>query len=532
MKFSFLKTKSEKQIVALREELSILSEQTKEASAFINEIEKGNFQIDISPKLLQHELGVSLSSMKKHLSKINGEEQIRNWLNTGLATFSDILRNKRSLSLKDLADDILVSLVKYVGANQGAIFVLEGQDKKDEYLQMLSCYAYERKKYLNKRIEIGEGLAGQCLMEKQSIYLKELPTDYVKITSGLGAATPRRVFISPLLINEDVFGVIELATFKDFEPHHIDFINKLSENIAASIKNVKDSERTLALLTASQQQAEELRAQEEEMRQNVEEMQATQEEMKRKSDELNRTSAEMKGVIEGINATMATIEFTAEGIIINANENFLKSVEYPLSDIKGKHHRMFVTKETQLSDDYKTFWTRLASGIPITGIFNRISSSGKTVWLNAIYNPIRDAQGNVVKVIKFATDITEQQEAMAQSNGMLSGINATMATIEFTPDGKIIKANDNFLKTMQYTQSEIVGKHHRLFVRKETLESDEYKTFWTKLAAGESITGIFERVSSSGNSVWLNAIYNPIFNSNHQVIKVVKFATDITATKK
>ncbi|MDX2196558.1 MAG: GAF domain-containing protein, partial [Cytophagales bacterium] len=349
-----------------------------EASNFIKEIKNGNFNIDISKNLSDNELGVELLSMKLHFDKVSTDEKIRNWFNTGLATFSDILRNKSSLNLKELSDDILSNLVKYISANQGAIFVIENDNNDAEHLRMIACYAYNRKKYLDKRFELGEGLAGQCVLEKEPIYLKEIPEDFVNITSGLGEATPRSVFICPLIINERIFGVIELASLTEFKPHHIDFINKLSENVAACIKNVRDSEQTNTLLNESRQQAEELRAQEEEMRQNLEEMQATQEEMKRKSEELRSTSAEILGIINGINATMATIEFSPDGTIIKANDNFLKTMKYTIDDIKGKHHRMFAPIDVLESDEYKTFWQRLASGESITGVFKRISRTGDT----------------------------------------------------------------------------------------------------------------------------------------------------------
>jgi methyl-accepting chemotaxis protein len=503
-----------------------------EASGFIKEIEKGNLQVKISNTLAENELGVSLVSMQQHLANIAAEEEARTWMNAGLAKFSDILRNKESLDLQELANNILMNLVKYINANQGALFILEDNIKGDEHLHIIACYAYDRKKYINKRIEIGQGLAGQCVLEKEIIYLTEVPGDYIDITSGLGGSKPKAVLISPLLINEKVFGVVELASFEEFGRHKIDFINRLSENIASSIKNVKDNERTLFLLNASQQQAEELRAQEEEMRQNMEEMQATQEEMVRKNEEIAMAGAESQGILKGINATMATIEFTPEGIVVNANDNFLTVMKYTKDQIKGKHHRNFVPNEMQDTEDYKTFWPRLASGVSISGIFRRLDSHGGTVWLNAIYNPIVDMNGKVTKVVKFATNITAEQEMLAENQGILNGINITMATIEFTPTGIVLGANDNFLKTMNYSLADIKGKPHRIFVSKDISDTEEYKTFWINLASGIPVAGVFERIDSHGEKVWLNAIYNPIVNASGNVIKVIKFAIDITTEKK
>lgn len=253
--------------------------------------------------------------------------------------------------------------------------------------------------------------------------------------------------------------------------------------------------------------------------------------MERKNNEIMRASAEMMSIVNGINATMATIEFTPEGKILTANTNFLSAVKYKLDDIKGRHHRIFVPDDIVNSEDYKTFWTRLAAGESFSGVFKRMSSNKKIVWLNAIYNPILDAHGSVVKVVKFATDITKQEELAAETKGVLRGIDATMATIEFTPTGEVVSANENFLKTMNYSLEAIKGKHHRMFVREDVLHSDEYRSFWKKLGAGEAVNGEFERIGAGGKTVWLNAIYNPILNSNGEVAKVIKFATDITSIR-
>ena len=518
----------------LQKQAAIIEVQSKliqEASEFIREIEKGNLQTQVSYELAADKLGDALVSMQKHLLKIAEEEKARTWMNVGLAKFSDILRNKESLNMEELTNNILMNLVKYVNANQGGIFILEDQNKDESHLKMIACYAYNRKKYLNKKVEIGEGLVGQCFLEKETIYITEVPQGYINITSGLGDAAPKAVLISPLLINDKIFGVIELASFEEFQPYKIEFINRLSENIASSIKNVKDNAQTLMLLTASQEQAEELRAQEEEMRQNMEELQTTQEEIVRKSEEIARAAAEAESILNGVNATMATIEFTPQGFVQAANKNFLRTMNYKLEEIKGKHHRQFVPEDIISTEEYQTFWNRLASGEALSGIFKRIDAKGEIVWLNAIYNPIFDANGEVTKVVKFATDITAEQEMNAENQGMLRGINTTMAMIEFTPDGIVRAANENFLKIMKVSMEEIKGVHHKTFVPIEMTESLIYRNFWAKLAEGEAVSGVFERVNSQGESVWLNAVYNPITNASGKVIKVVKFATDITIEK-
>ncbi len=498
-------------------------------TSFIKEVENGN----LDTNLIDHTedktnpLAMALLSMRDKMKLINEEEQKRNWVTQGLAQFAEILRIQNE-EIQEVADKILSSLVKYLNANQGAIFILNDDDSQNKFLELIGCYAYNKKKYLNKSIGLGEGLVGQAFLEKETVYLTEVPEDYVTITSGLGEALPKNILIVPLKINETVYGVLEIASFSLIEPYQLEFLEKLSESIASTFSNTKVTQRTKILLDETQQQAEELRAQEEEMRQNLEEMQSTQEELSRKNKEIEKSSAESKSILNGINATMATIEFTPEGNIISANENFLNTVKFSLHEIQGKHHQIFVPQEILESREYQSFWQKLASGTPTTGVFKRINSEGEMIWLNAIYNPIFDAEGKVTKVVKFATDVTHQQKLKAENEGIIQGINATMATIEFTPEGNIISANENFLNTVKFSLQEIQGKHHQIFVPQEILESKEYQSFWQQLAAGTPTSGVFKRKNSEGQYIWLNAIYNPIFDADGKVMKVVKLATDVT----
>ena len=200
---------------------------------------------------------------------------------SGLAQVGEILRVSTA-STADLYDNIIKFVVKYTKSNQGGLFILNEENESDKFLELVSCYAFERKKYLTKKIGLGEGLVGQCYLEGEKIYLLEVPQEYITITSGLGGAAPNALLLVPLKINEKIFGVLELATFGKYESHEVELVEKLTESIASTISSVRVSESTRILLEKTQQQAEEMRAQEEEMRQNMEELEATQEEMRRK----------------------------------------------------------------------------------------------------------------------------------------------------------------------------------------------------------------------------------------------------------
>jgi len=241
---------------------------------------------------------------------------------------------------------------------------------------------------------------------------------------------------------------------------------------------------------------------------------------------------EMRSKLTAIDKAQAVIEFELDGTIITANRNFLDTVGYSLEEIRGKHHSMFVDAETRTSDDYKTFWKDLARGEYQSAEYRRVGKDGREIWLQATYNPVLDDYGKPVKVVKFATDTTEAKLRNADYEGKIEALNKAQAVIEFELDGTILTANDNFLKTVDYRLEEIQGRHHRIFVPKETRESDTYKAFWAKLARGEYQAAEYQRVGKGGREIWLQATYNPIIGPMEKPFKIVKFATDTTAAVK
>ena len=239
-------------------------------------------------------------------------------------------------------------------------------------------------------------------------------------------------------------------------------------------------------------------------------------------------SADFEGKMAAIDKVQAVIEFKTDGTIITANDNFLSAMGYRLDEVQGKHHRLFVDATYGQSREYDTFWHDLRAGKPCVGEFKRQDKQGQDVWIQAAYNPIIDSDGRVIKVVKFATDITEQKLRSADFEGKMNAIDKVQAVIEFKTDGTIIDANDNFLSAMGYGLDEIRGHHHRMFVEPDYGRSKEYEAFWQKLRNGEAIIDEFERLGNDGRRVWIAASYNPIFDTEGRVIKVVKFATDVT----
>lgn len=222
----------------------------------------------------------------------------------------------------------------------------------------------------------------------------------------------------------------------------------------------------------------------------------------------------------------ALIEFTSEGVITSVNELFLSVVGYRRDQVVGQHHRMFCDKTYANSDAYRQFWRALANGDSQSGSFERRDHQGNVVWLRATYFPIKE-HGRVSRVIKLAQDVTQNTLLRQRQESILQALDRSMATIEFAPDGTILDANDNFLHTVGYSLAEIKGKHHRLFCDETFYQQNP--NFWKDLAQGRVNSGRFERRRKNGQALWLEATYNPIFNAQKQVTKVIKFATDITA---
>jgi methyl-accepting chemotaxis protein len=232
--------------------------------------------------------------------------------------------------------------------------------------------------------------------------------------------------------------------------------------------------------------------------------------------------------LAALDRSQAVIEFDLDGIIIDANANFLKAMGYRLEEIKGKHHRMFVEPAYAESAEYREFWERLRKGEFQAAAYKRLGKGGKSVWIQASYNPIVGRNGKPYKVVKFAADITADKLRDADYEGQIHAIQKSQAVIAFALDGTIITANDNFLKTLGYTLDEIKGKHHSMFVLPDYRGSHEYRQFWEALRRGEYQSAEFQRVGKGGRPVWIQASYNPINDADGRPCKVVKFATDVT----
>ena len=239
--------------------------------------------------------------------------------------------------------------------------------------------------------------------------------------------------------------------------------------------------------------------------------------------------AAYSGQVSAISKSQAVIEFDLQGNILTANPNFLSAMGYSLDEVQGQHHRMFVEPAERESAEYRAFWEKLRRGEFQAAEYKRIAKGGREVWIQATYNPILDLDGTPIKIIKFATDVTEQKLRNADFSGQLAAIHKSQAVIEFDLDGTILTANANFLNAMGYTLAEVLGRHHRMFVEPEVQNSADYREFWQTLGRGEFQSAEYKRIGKGGREVWIQASYNPILDLNGRPQKIVKFASDVTA---
>jgi methyl-accepting chemotaxis protein len=377
-----------------------------ETAEFAEEIGKGNLSSEYNPKSDNDVLGNALINMRQSLRVARAEEEKRKaedekqrWITNGIAKFGEILR-KDNDNLKQLSFNIISNLVNYLDANQGGIFVLNDKSEDDHFFELQAAVAYDRRRYLKKEIRIGEDLVGRCAHERAAIYMTDIPDDYVEITSGMGNANPTSILIVPVMINEIVYGVIEIATFNKLDPFQIEFVEKIGESIASTLNTVKVNQRTSRLLSESQQQQEELSSQEEEMRQNLEELQATQEEAARREFEL-------RGVINALSSSTYTVEYDLYGGITDVNETYADLIGLSREQMLGMNHKDGIDFSNISKEDYERFWEDLRHGIPRTDV-NKIDYNNQIFYLKETYTPIVDEDETPYKILKIGFNITKE----------------------------------------------------------------------------------------------------------------------------
>ncbi len=398
-----LETNNKDEISKINSSLNMLNDNLDKTANYIEQIYSGNITFDYKPVSSSDKIGnlaVKLAENIKHSKeeeeKRKREDEIQNWITKGSAIFAEIIRDY-SDNLEELSYAIISKLVNYIDADQGGIFVINEDKNNEKYIELLASYAYDRRKMLTKKIPYGVGLVGRCILERETIFMTKIPDKYLNITSGLGNEKPKTLLIVPLIFHEEVYGVVELASFKFLDEYKIKLIEQVSESIASAISMVKINTRTAELLRETKIKSEQSASQEEEIRQNIEEMQAV-------TDGLNLKLAEVENTLSVIKKTVNIAEFDMLGRITDISENYLKVLKKDKKDIIGKIQGSF-SAEAQNPESFTHFWDDLRSG-KVKEFTQIIQVESRQIKISSTYYPVKDEDGNVIKVISIA-DIKE-----------------------------------------------------------------------------------------------------------------------------
>ncbi len=565
---------SDKTISKIENSVSMMTHSISNALNFISHLEKGQYDkeyVNLDEKF-DDQLADSLVRLRDNLKDIAEQDKIRNWVAEGLGKFVDILRAIGEEDLNSLADRILSNLVRYLNANQGQMFILNDDDEYNKHLELIAYYAYERKKYERIDLDADSGLIGQAYKEKETIYLTDVPQDFVRVTSGLGESTPTSLLIVPLKVNDEVYGILEIASFENFEKHEIEFIERLGESIASTISTAKLNERTRKLLEDSQQQSEELRAQEEEMRQNMEELQATQEEVQRQMKENEKIQSDLileKALLDSLMQYLPEYVYfkDLDSRFIRISDSMLKI--FPVGNIKemvGKSDFDFVDKSlAQGYYDEEQEIIRAKKGF-VDKIKKEKFDNGVVQWSSITKMPIVDSEGSCIGTFGITKDITEikeleitanikNEELMAQEEELKSNINSMEeaqkelakekslldALMNNLPDyiyfkdidSKFIRASRSMTKLFPIKDiSELEGKSDFDFHKKEAAEKyfkDEQNIIKNKKGIVDQVQ---HEVMDNGFEQWVSTTKLPLLDQEGKPMGTFGITKDITQFKK
>ncbi len=520
--------KTDKTLLPLLAPLTQLAENTKNATNFAIAIGQGDLDTIAKATSQDDVLSNSLRLVQEKLKKIAIEEEEGKLYAKGRYDIGELLRHaQRNGNLQELYDTFLKGMINYLFANQGAIYLVNEEKAEDVFIELIAVYAYSKKKYIEKRIGLKEGLIGQCIVEKNSIYLEEIPNTYLHITSGLGAALPKALLIVPIKIDEKVLGAIEIASFKPFSANQVRLAETLAERLAGTIATIQANLQTKKLLDTSNRINKKLIQREEQMRANSEELSKTKEELSKKLLELEKETNLSIYILEAINKTNAAVGFDINGNILEVNDMYLRVMGYKKEELIGTNEKVLLPNDEIDSEKYKILWDSLRSGAYITGEYRRISKQGREVWLNGTYNPIFDVNGSITKVIQFSQFTTEEKEKDLDYASKISALNQSMPVLELDLEGNIKTANQIVANITGFKRSQLINKKLVKFIHPML----EFTAKWENLHKGQAQSIIIAFIGQDEKLIFFLANFSPIKNLSGKIYKVQAIMTDLTEQK-
>lgn len=494
-----------------------------------------------------------LGTIAQNDLKLAKEEDERNWVTKGMAHFNEILR-RTSGDVNNLSNEVVKNLVKYIEANQGGLFLLNDTNPNIPYLELVAAFAYNRKKHLKKHLQLGEGMVGMCALEKQTVYLTEIPNDYIKITSGLGGANPKSLLIVPLKAEEAVLGVIEIASFNLIQKYEIEFVEKLAESIGATLSIEKINARTAQLLQESQSQSEQLALKEAEMENSIKKIEGEKEQALEKAELLS-------SMLQQFDNVLIRLHIKLNGQIIEANRNFLKLFNY--SDNQLKKMKIINLIPPEEINSFQHLWNFVIDGQTQTEIVNRQTITGEKIWLLNSYTPLyKDGKPESILMIssnitaikeneqkceKEIVELSKTKNRLQQEIGMLkifqdenyyrekelantiSAMDSCLLKADFKKDGTLLNANTQFLDTLGYKYEQMVGKNIKSLI--PSAEISEFEKNWSQVLSGAEYRYIASRQTTFNENLWLEISIIPIKTPTNEIKKILFLAHNITTLK-
>lgn len=504
-----------------------LLEVNTQISTFIKRLQEGDdsfTQKETRGTLPAHPAFKYLSLLQRDISAMKEREEEQEWTNESLKRFVNILKESGE-DLDSLSKLVVRDLVEHMNAAIGEFYIY---DKKEEQFVLLSAFAFGREKHYEKRFPNDDGLLGRVFYEQREVYLTNIPEDYFRISSGLGDAPPTCIFVLPLVLDDEVYGALEIAGFGEFPDYKLHFLKRLGENIASNIRNIQVNQQTHTLLVQAQELARELTAQEEHLRENVEKMVDAQGKMKEKELELS-------GQLNAIDNTLAQATYTPLGKVLGANSIFLKSLGYSEEELQRKHFFSLMPKQVAEQEEYTSFWEDLAEGNPKSGEFRMLNQQGVERWFFATFTPVLNEEEEVVKVLQLANDITEQKLKSIAYEQQTRAIHDAIEYLSLDTKGYIQEANLRFLKLMNYEIEEIKGLNLMDLSRENGQGRPSFSFYddvWvkTKLTQRERVE--VKLYNKAGEEVWIDAAFYPLRNLDNEITQILCFAYNVTKRKK
>lgn len=522
-----LRRRVDKTLLPLVYSFNLVVNNFKNATHFALSIGEGKFDAPFQKAGDGDLLGEALIEMRNKLKKVHHEEEERRRQGKIRGEMGNLLRQYQRSDLKTLCDAFLSKLIPILSLNQGGIFLVVRQENRQDFLELIACYAYNKKKYIEKRLSINQGLIGQCFKEKNTIYLEEIPEDYVYITSGLGQAVPKSLLLTPIRANEQIIGVLEVASLHAISQENSQLIEVLSERLGGIIATIQTNEQTKKLLEETTRINKELMSKENLMRKNAEELSKTKEELSKKLREQQQESNLMKYILDAINKTYAAIEFDFEGNIISVNDMYLKVMGYQKEEIIGQNERIFLPNNEIDSPSYRLLWESLRNGSNITGEFRRVNKSGKEIWLNGSYNPIFDVDGRPTSVIQFAQFVTEEKEKDLDYASKIAALHQAFPVLELDLHCHIKTANQLFADITKYRRNQLIKKNFcELIPSHQNFQKD-----WEQIVAGEVKNMVLPFLAADDTLIFFYTNFYSIKNLEGKVYKIQVITVNITEQK-